>query len=104
IAVSPPSSISLLSLPDALPICLCLPLQGLIDRLEVLVRVARSPEQAVELLLGRRVLLLGALVGHQAGGLGDPKEVPLPAPDSGRSEEHTSELQSLTHLLCRLLL
>src|SRR5438046_5459022 len=26
------------------------------------------------------------------------------APDAGRSEEHTSELQSLTNLVCRLLL
>src|SRR5438045_5523480 len=26
------------------------------------------------------------------------------APDKGRSEEHTSELQSLRHLVCRLLL
>src|SRR5262245_62892217 len=35
---------------------------------------------------GRRVARLGADVGHQ------------------RSEEHTSELQSLRHLVCRLLL
>src|SRR5438046_3295874 len=28
----------------------------------------------------------------------------LPAPVSARSEEHTSELQSLTNLVCRLLL
>src|SRR5262245_63046671 len=27
-----------------------------------------------------------------------------PAPDAMRSEEHTSELQSLRHLVCRLLL
>src|SRR2546425_8986051 len=27
-----------------------------------------------------------------------------PAPPSGRSEEHTSELQSLAYLVCRLLL
>src|ERR1035438_4185184 len=29
---------------------------------------------------------------------------PLTAPGAGRSEEHTSELQSLRHLVCRLLL
>src|SRR5256885_4662998 len=29
---------------------------------------------------------------------------PLPAPESGRSEEHTSELQSPCNLVCRLLL
>src|ERR1035441_786163 len=28
----------------------------------------------------------------------------LPAPGDDRSEEHTSELQSLRHLVCRLLL
>src|SRR5690554_7436447 len=28
----------------------------------------------------------------------------LPEPDTGRSEEHTSELQSRPHLVCRLLL
>src|SRR3989442_7423280 len=40
-----------------------------------------------------------------------PPQAPLetsgynaPAPDSGRSEEHTSELQSRPHLVCRLLL
>src|SRR2546422_4110616 len=27
-----------------------------------------------------------------------------PSPDTGRSEEHTSELQSRLHLVCRLLL
>src|SRR2546425_3452633 len=30
--------------------------------------------------------------------------VAFPAPDLGRSEEHTSELQSLAYLVCRLLL
>src|SRR5262249_60399134 len=30
--------------------------------------------------------------------------VPVTASESARSEEHTSELQSLTHLVCRLLL
>src|SRR5438045_8862104 len=29
---------------------------------------------------------------------------PIDAPIEGRSEEHTSELQSLRHLVCRLLL
>src|SRR5690625_6145933 len=31
-------------------------------------------------------------------------DVPLKKADSGRSEEHTSELQSRGHLVCRLLL
>src|SRR5437016_6815399 len=37
-----------------------------------------------------------------AAGLTHPHILPLY--DSGRSEEHTSELQSLTNLVCRLLL
>src|SRR5258705_5685343 len=32
------------------------------------------------------------------------KEVPIRSIHSNRSEEHTSELQSLRHLVCRLLL
>src|SRR5258705_13099544 len=31
-------------------------------------------------------------------------KVPSATPPTGRSEEHTSELQSLRHLVCRLLL
>src|SRR2546429_6576617 len=33
-----------------------------------------------------------------------PADAPLPAGDPPRSEEHTSELQSRLHLVCRLLL
>src|SRR5258706_2030219 len=33
-----------------------------------------------------------------------PHVAPLPLPSEARSEEHTSELQSLTNLVCRLLL
>src|SRR5690348_18117725 len=33
-----------------------------------------------------------------------PGAVPQPIPVEGRSEEHTSELQSPVHLVCRLLL
>src|SRR5690606_40700360 len=32
------------------------------------------------------------------------EELPTPAPDAERSEEHTSELQSRENLVCRLLL
>src|SRR5690625_6461595 len=35
---------------------------------------------------------------------GPVAEVPSPAASSSRSEEHTSELQSRGHLVCRLLL
>src|SRR2546429_7224236 len=33
-----------------------------------------------------------------------PSTLPFPIPTSTRSEEHTSELQSRLHLVCRLLL
>src|SRR5258708_23718126 len=36
--------------------------------------------------------------------IGPPTPAPLPAPNVARSEEHTSELQSPDHLVCRLLL
>src|SRR2546422_8493759 len=36
--------------------------------------------------------------------LHSPTKVPVPLPHSPRSEEHTSELQSRLHLVCRLLL
>src|SRR5258705_1007108 len=46
---------------------------------------------------------LGPRRGRGARRGGDvPEELPLPG--QGRSEEHTSELQSLRHLVCRLLL
>src|SRR5437899_8059420 len=34
----------------------------------------------------------------------DPEHLALKLSETGRSEEHTSELQSLRHLVCRLLL
>src|SRR2546425_4919491 len=36
--------------------------------------------------------------------LGDDVEITIPLPKQKRSEEHTSELQSLAYLVCRLLL
>src|SRR2546422_7906136 len=52
--------------------------------------------------------LFRSLHGHERIGLSDVLEcrVALPAqvPRGGRSEEHTSELQSRLHLVCRLLL
>src|SRR5205809_5694049 len=50
------------------------------------------------------------LVGDEHGGSHDGREVREPKPRAqperheGRSEEHTSELQSRLHLVCRLLL
>src|SRR5438093_4801059 len=45
----------------------------------------------------------GSLVAALLGRHQDRRLEELP-PDVGRSEEHTSELQSLTNLVCRLLL
>src|SRR5437899_8820209 len=43
--------------------------------------------------------------GHRLGGNPDPAASPGSGGSPGiRSEEHTSELQSLRHLVCRLLL
>src|ERR1019366_8556391 len=58
-----------------------------------------------------KVNICSPFTGHgvQSPGRGtSPEEVPCPVPSLGlsgyRSEEHTSELQSLTNLVCRLLL
>src|SRR5437899_5191066 len=40
----------------------------------------------------------------RCGGWGAPPPIPRRPPFAWRSEEHTSELQSLRHLVCRLLL
>src|SRR5205814_9569767 len=73
---TPPTEIYTLSLHDALPICV----------------IGVQPESGA------------ALATSLAAG--SPTEAPF-APSFGepaRSEEHTSELQSLRHLVCRLLL
>src|SRR5690348_17797409 len=57
----------------------------------------RAPELADELLIGGHQPALGIEHGH-----GERKLVDDIAFD--RSEEHTSELQSPVHLVCRLLL
>src|SRR2546423_11911264 len=51
--------------------------------------------------LGHRVVFV---IGDFTGMIGDPtgKKITRPMPE--RSEEHTSELQSLAYLVCRLLL
>src|SRR5438093_8189524 len=83
-----------LSLHDALPICVVVFLEvigvGHEQRAGV-VEAARAPH-----FVGERVHQIAPVI--QAGeivGDGEPLE---------RSEEHTSELQSLTNLVCRLLL
>src|SRR5205823_14022951 len=48
-------------------------------------------------------LLARAEIGRKASLVADPGREPAPV-QHGRSEEHTSELQSLAYLVCRLLL
>src|SRR3989442_1811530 len=62
--------------------------------------------------ISRAAALVGARVGVQikaadrlTGGAGDERSArPGATPAHRRSEEHTSELQSRPHLVCRLLL
>src|SRR3712207_8517022 len=76
-----------LSLHDALPIC----------SLNQHVGKARLQRQA-----GDRATVRGdAVVGVERAEVGEPR---ARFGDSGRSEEHTSELQSRQYLVCRLLL
>src|SRR6201995_3984052 len=78
------------------------------------VRLLALHKEPAEVARQRAVDLLAGLVrrGWVTGDDGAPRRSKQPKPqspreltDSGRrSEEHTSELQSLTHLVCRLLL
>src|SRR5437899_8594576 len=42
--------------------------------------------------------------GPNGTGIASDQDIPIRWDDQSRSEEHTSELQSLRHLVCRLLL
>src|SRR5438309_3521926 len=75
-----------LSLHDALPICLARVPEGVVH-----------PDLDLPALVARRVAQL-----HEAGEV--PGRVRAEVRLVGRSEEHTSELQSQFHLVCRLLL
>src|SRR5205814_10537638 len=93
-----------LSLHDALPISL---VPGLCVELEFPLRSRSEPSQAWEL---RRLPLPQIRynpVNHSiqlVGRFGLRRSSLLGQPGGERSEEHTSELQSLRHLVCRLLL
>src|SRR5205814_8099579 len=76
----PPSAPSRLSLPDALPLC-----SGSTGRLR-------------RLICSERTSL------SRSNGTRRPRQAGAFAADQSRSEEHTSELQSLRQLVCRLLL
>src|SRR2546427_7920012 len=53
---------------------------------------------------GHRQVRLQDALAAGAAGLGEKRNGDPPAPGAGRSEEHTSELQSQSNLVCRLLL
>src|SRR5262249_60482296 len=85
---TPPTEISTLSLHDALPISPCAP--------------ARTAPG-----LPRQLHRTTAPMHTTARSASRPPRPAAPravATSAGRSEEHTSELQSLTNLVCRLLL
>src|SRR5206468_13023524 len=83
----PPTEIYTLSLHDALPIW---------------VEPLQAPQEVADAV---GVLDVGGVDQHsQEQAAGVDGDVPLPAPDLLRSEEHTSELQSRSDLVCRLLL
>src|SRR5690625_6183040 len=93
------ASIYTLSLHDALPICT---LEDPVIR-RIAERHGNSPAQMMlrwHLDQGRQVIPTSAHAGRITENL-DLFDV---APERGRSEEHTSELQSRGHVVCRLLL
>src|SRR5207244_13208158 len=84
---TPPPPIHTLSLHDALPISAGPPAGRGVG--------CRGPRAGTHAGRGER--------GRAAAARAGPARRPGPAPDR-RSEEHTSELQSPDHLVCRLLL
>src|SRR2546427_11806570 len=97
-----PTKISPLSLPDALPICR----PGARAHPPAVARRAAALHE-------RRRVKGGAGMTHRRvvvvfvsalGAMGPGRVPPAAAQRSGRSEEHTSELQSQSNLVCRLLL
>src|SRR5205814_7522092 len=98
---TPPIQLYTLSLHDALPISLA------ISRLKMTQPIPTTP--------GKRSSMVSIssafCVSRKATPLADNLSAGLPSRrrgrmrcGKGRSEEHTSELQSLRHLVCRLLL
>src|SRR5207253_10549082 len=85
--------INTLSLHDALPICLQIGLHA------EPARVHRAHHE-----VGHHTPLPHAREQHAGIGGLESSGGAEPAPEVARSEEHTSELQSRGHLVCRLLL
>src|SRR5688572_31047323 len=86
---TPPPAFYPLSLHDALPISRRTPRRG---------RLRRQLREGLAGSLPRQVPL------ERAGGRGLELELLAPKVELVRSEEHTSELQSQSNLVCRLLL
>src|SRR5262249_58083992 len=97
--VAPPPAISTLSLHDALPICS----NAASSLRRSTRRIPRDPlpERGLTIAGSSTASGSNAPSTTTVHGAIDPDAVELPAI---RSEEHTSELQSLTNLVCRLLL
>src|SRR5690625_6897546 len=66
-------------------------------------RVAPIQDDEVEKFFATKDLNLTATTDKKEAYGNDPEYVVIAAPTNYRSEEHTSELQSRGHLVCRLL-
>src|SRR5205823_11326265 len=101
---SAPPARSTLSLHDALPICAAI--QQLFDPGAV-AEARRVVQRAgvAHARVDRRVAALVAAAADRREFIEQLRDVLVPAVarKNGRSEEHTSELQSLAYLVCRLL-
>src|SRR3712207_8815904 len=80
-----------LSLHDALPICFLI--GKIVEKIPVIGNIHTDPD-TIQKRFGifGEPMMMGIILGFILGGL------------AGRSEEHTSELQSRQYLVCRLLL
>src|SRR5207253_10633995 len=92
-----PPEISPLSLHDALPICVVQRLQQAGSEVWVTITTPDEARQ-VERIGADAIVVQGLEAGGHRASFSDEPGL------SGRSEEHTSELQSRGHLVCRLLL
>src|SRR5205823_14099223 len=103
-AAPPTPAIYPLSLHDALPISFDLSVSIPADRSSA----RGSPAASASAAASRRSLLLAARSCHNRSRNRPPANCAASTANRaavcGRSEEHTSELQSLAYLVCRLLL